>query len=441
MKVSMNDIEELRKKRNIGSKKVAEIKSKGEDASEEILELKKLSIEIKKLEKLFKSDVENIKPTTEKSNICSVDKMLYEKIFSVNGSEKNKKYDVSSENIITKLLETEIRGLEKESNVFPQCRLDWVMPWIKKNIKSTELHVVVVRDNGELIGIAYFKKSLKFGISFIKSIPTHYGDFYDFIIRDDYEKIIVGNIIINSLKALKANQIIIDQVNSFSLLNDLTEKQNFIKMINCSVYSVWLKDQTEEGLLGNLSKKMKASINLKLRKLESFHKIEILESSCIDKYIELVPEFRNIVVSRRGVDLSDEAYNRRLESLKGIHGSGCFTFFYLKVDNEIVAFRFGYTFKNVYFEWKSCHKSEFNKYSLGDLMTWMVLKKHMKNGRTAHNFMAGDYVYKQRWATKELTSINSKCFFFDKSVTGLILKQYQIILRPKLKRLKSYVIR
>ena len=157
----------------------------------------------------------------------------------------------------------------------------------------------------------------------------------------------------------------------------------------------------------------------------------------MNTYRKLLPDFRKVVYSRRGDDLSDKLYERRFYSLQGIKGSGGFKYYYLKIDGEVAAFRLGFEFKKIYFEWKSCHKSEFNKYSIGDLLTWMIVKNHIKNKLIAHNFMAGDYVYKERWATDSLTTINKKFIYFNDSYNSKFLKFYQKKVRNILKRIKN----
>ena len=130
MKLNKIRLDYLREQRNIGSKKVAELKRSGKSIDDEVLLLKEISVEIKQIENLL--TIESLKKYKQDFNEDkdSSDEFLYDKLYSSGSLECDNQvitsvvYGISKE-LVNEIQELELKsGHQLPSRTFRPCELN-----------------------------------------------------------------------------------------------------------------------------------------------------------------------------------------------------------------------------------------------------------------------------------------------------------------------------
>lgn len=405
------ELEKLQCLKNEGAKKIKELMSKGVDCEKEKEEQRDIKYAIKK-----------VKQTVDKSapgiGVCKNKSAVKIEFFDSNEPIEYQFSDCKVEVLYT-LGANELKSIyqyEKENNVFPQNSIGWIAPWVEDNLGKDEFLVLkCLNESRIVIGLAFFQKKSILGFRYLETCPSHYGDFYNILVKKGYSAINVSEQILEHVNGLYG-AVNFKGVNSTSPISTLLSDSEAIPYGRSNIYSVHISSDVKNGNLENiLSKKHLSKLTSRYKKLKQNHDVELIYSSDLKEYSNVLSDIREIVCSRREEDLPDQKYKRRLRSLENIKWLDTYRLFVVKVDGVAVSYRIGFSYKNVFYEWKSGHHEEFSRYSLGDITTMELLKQLSEEGFAAHNFMAGDYDYKRKWSTKELT-IENENYIYSKHV-------------------------
>ena len=301
-----------------------------------------------------------------------------------------------------------IKKLEEKAQVFPQNKSQWVVSWAD-SIGDKDIYLALIER--EKIPVAYCWLSLRnIGpLRVLQSAPIHFCDFFDIVSAQDLPTETTAAVMAAGLKTLQCDLIRLRNVNSQSKLRSALEPHNG-----------WMLEGTHQIqtrlLIGNhspmdrVSKKLQYSIRSKRRKLEQRHgeaALSIIEIKSYDEYMKVEKDFAAIHKNRWGTEIPKDARERRANALRYYLPSKEARIFALYVSGKLAAYKIGFMFKGIFWEWKSCSLTEFNEYSINEIFLHDLTEGLQKEGIAAYNFMAGEYEYKRRWGDPELKTTNS----------------------------------
>jgi hypothetical protein len=116
--------------------------------------------------------------------------------------------------------------------------------------------------------------------------------------------------------------------------------------------------------------------------------------------------------------------------------------FILKLNEIVIAYRWGFISDNKYYDWRVSFNPEYNRYSPGIIILGLAIDELMKRGYREYSFGAGDYEWKKRWATSSLESSNFDVFavpekkILPKLYLNYVLKFKQLAFSYKSKFIK-----
>jgi CelD/BcsL family acetyltransferase involved in cellulose biosynthesis len=304
------------------------------------------------------------------------------------------------------------KRIEDNSDCHPQIYYEWCEPWWRRYSLDRELHIVAVKnENKILVGIAPLCIEKSFGVKIIRSIPIRFGDFYSFIIEngEDFDKVI--SIILQYLKSYKEWQIIqLSQINNnFQIWNHLI-KDDFTPKHLSKIHTVNLDNYTFTEFLDKLPKNLRKQFRNRYRNITKLGKLEL---ECIENgmgFKNYIGDMKNIYNYRRKDNAlhppSEMYYSVINDAVNQLYDKKNILLFLLKLNDEIIAYRFGVVKDGVYYAWKVSHNPKYNAYYPGMLIIGKIVEELINRKYKKFNFGVGDYEWKRRWASSKLQSAN-----------------------------------
>lgn len=327
--------------------------------------------------------------------------------------------------------------LQGEVEAFPQMYYEWIAAWWKFKHASRELHIIAVLDNkDEIIGIAPFCIEREFAINILRSIPIHFGDFYEALaINDDVVKQIVEYTKTfdkwDIIHAFNVN----DQ--SVSYLN--FEKLDFKKREIVNILSPKFDCFDMDDFLSTISSNSRQRYRKIVRKIEKEGELKVIPVRTWDGYKENFELTKQLYNKRWEGDsrplLSDDYYEIRNNALEPLFKKEKAILYLISLDEKVIAFRLGFLNKNTFYDWKVSHDTDFNKFSPGFISVGLIIENLIAMGAKELNFMTGDYQYKRSWANNDENSVNYEVLYAKKFSLGWIYMMYRLEYREKIKSL------
>ena len=422
-------LETLRMERNRGSKELAQRKIKGEDISSILADLKVLSEKIKGIENRIR-ETKSSKIDNESSNNFSIDLGLYLPK-KTNESALVKEINTSSEVISFSKFDSyrsDFSDLETENPVFPQLLFSWIRGWFLSE-KIDEIIIVKAIQSKKLVGLGVFYRHSLLKVSIVESAPKNFGDFYDFLYCKNICKSSVARAILRELDNIDCDLVWLRNVNDNSFVCHAATEEGMFPLDESYVYTKWIKGLSSTESLRSVSEKLRYSIIRSNRRLIEEYGVEpVIEAvPTFEKYLELEHLFRNLYQKRWGTDASENAYKRRRMGLKSLISKGLALVYVLKINDQVIAYKIGFVFQSIFWEWKSCADTDFNNYSINDIFLSKLIPLLASTGSKAYNFMGGDYEYKKRWSDEQLLTIN-RCYIAPSTLLGRL---FHVVLETK----------
>lgn len=398
-------LEDLRQKRNTLQQELSALKANGGDTANVIQEMKDLSACIKNAEKQKKQPSEPAS-TTEAEPLASADfyfwghqgELADEKDLTCETSQADKPE-------FSRMIQ-ELEGFEAENAVFPQNSAAWLLAWHYSRPHET-LKLTLVRDAAGVIA-AFWHAERKMGpLRVIHSAPIGSCDFFDAPMAARANRQQVVAVLLDSLRQGGHDVILLKNVNNHSGFYQGMATKGTAVLSSMKIHSCWLAG--DSGPLAHLSGKMRYSIRSKRKKLD----VELGPKSVVLKRIKTFPDYEarepiyaEIFRERWGRDVARDVSLRRTHFLRSLMATGEGRVYEIHAGGEIAGYKIGFLYRNVFWEWKSCIRLDFNRYSLNDIFILELMGKLREEGIQAYNFMAGDYDYKRRWANDWLQTEN-----------------------------------
>jgi CelD/BcsL family acetyltransferase involved in cellulose biosynthesis len=299
-------------------------------------------------------------------------------------------------------LKREWEHLQDSEDVFPQMYYQWITPWWKRSNSGKKLYIITVIDNEQkLVAIAPFCIEKRFGINILQSIPVHFGDFYSFIVKDNNSSLINELLThINSFK--KWSYVKINLIRSNNLLHKKLNDNNYKEQHVENIIEADFSNKSYDDYLMLLHRKVRGEYKRRLRKLEGLGKVEFIISSNFDDYLTFEKNFRRIYELRwKDIDTKlpeDKVYAYRKNALQFLSSKNKALFVLLKLNNELIAYRFGILHQNKYHDYKLSFNTKYHKLGLGSIITGLLIKDLIARKITTLDHGVGDYSYKNDWS-------------------------------------------
>lgn len=336
--------------------------------------------------------------------------------------------------------------LQHENNIFPQMYYEWIEPWVRFRSGKRKLHIVIVIKKNQIVAIAPFCIEIKFGIHILTSIPIHYGDKFEFIVSNEFEKKDIYFCIFKEIgKSNKYSAIVISQIESGSELYNYLMSFNYKsrKLINCPTTD--FSGLTFDEFLKKLKRNVRSDFRRGKRRIAEIGDLQFEIHKTKDYYLNNENVFRELYEKRWGkIDKNlpdDNYYNCRRESYTEILDKGNALIIVLKINNEIVGYRLGFLNDNVYHDWKLCFDIEYSKYEISSIMTSELIAYLIENGFKKINYGPGDYSYKRKWSPDK-TAIENYIFLkaLNNNLASVYLN-YELKYKDKIKNVLTKIKR
>lgn len=333
--------------------------------------------------------------------------------------------DLSNKNLITHW-----KRIQENSDVYPQMYYEWCEPWWQYRSKGRELHIItVVENNDKIVGIAPLCIEKKIGLRILKSFPIHFGDFYSFIIDKSVDFLLVFSLIIRHIKTFKHWSFVhLLKINNNTILFKKLNKDSFASKELVKNHIVLFSNTSFEDYLKTISHNARQQFRKRLRRLERKGEVSLTLSYAANDYIASIGGLKKIYESRWAENSrkhpSDSYYQLLNEVIDELGRQGKFMLFFLFLDGQIIAYRWGVCHDDIYYDWKVGHNTNYDQFSPGMISIGLVIKKLIQLGYKKLSFGAGDYDWKRRWATPEAESANYEFFLTGNSLKAKLYLNY-----------------
>ncbi len=329
---------------------------------------------------------------------------------------------------------------------------EWVSCWLKcfLNEKSA-LYIVIVFDKDKPIAIAPFlikRDNLLFfryiKIEFISmddypDSPTNLCSELDFIIpqaNDDILELIINELIKENWNFIRLNPIP-SESNTLHELKKTANKNKLFYIDREAFKSLIVNTKTEWDEYKKLiSRGMKKELRYHQNKLKELGKISPIllrgneEINNSLKYI-LDIEQRSWKWDK-GVSINSVKYNNFFQEFpESVSQLGWVHLWFLKLNDEYVAYDFNLCFKDRVICLKGSFDKRYSDYGVGQILLFNEIEYYIKNGFSEFNMLWGKTLAKERW--KPINKSYTEVFIFKNDV-------YSTFLKVLLLNLKFYMI-
>jgi len=398
-------LEDLRKQRNTLQTELSARKADGSDTAGIIQQMKEISTRIKSVEKQ-KKPAPRQAPAQKPQTLPSAEFFLCDhKAFAVSESELT----CSTSQTGTPEFENAIRELEKfeaKNPTFPQNSTTWLLNWHQSRPNEI-LKLSLVKDTDSVIA-AFWHAERRIGpLRILYSAPIGSCDFFDVPMSAGANPRQVISVLFDTLRQSQQDLFFFKNVNSHSSLYQGLNLGHCAVLSSSKIHTRWLSGETTPT--DRLSSKLKYAMRSKRKKLDAKWGAEAAVLKRIATFAEYQAReqaYADIFRERWGTNVAEDVSARRTSVLRTMLATGGCRVYEIHVGGEIAGYKIGFIHRNVFWEWKSCIKVEFNPYSLNHIFISDLMEKLHAEGLLAYNFMAGDYDYKRRWADDGLQTTN-----------------------------------
>ena len=284
--------------------------------------------------------------------------------------------------------------------------IQWQQSWWKNMGSSqNELHLIVIKDEKTLLGIAPIMKTDGV-ISFLGS--TDLWDMHDFIVENGKEQQFF-EAFVQYINTQHWNQLCLESLIAGSptleyLIPELQKAGLNPELLpEDQLMGVQLPGDWEQ-YLSNLSKKDRHELRRKLRKLEREADYEVTQFtspddvySHMDIFLDLMSQSReeksDFLTPSRGEFFKQMAYS--------IASDNMLKLFFLSVDNVKIAATFCFDYNNTLYLYNSGHNLEYASLGTGFLLKALCLKMAIEEGKDYYDLLRGSEGYKQHLGAAE----------------------------------------
>jgi len=285
---------------------------------------------------------------------------------------------------------------------------EWLYAWWKTHQQGKELWLITAWLDDELVGMAPLMLSTekKYGLRYrvLQSLGVPNADEADFIIKNNNPKIITA--LCNYILQNKSKWDAIDlhehdlAQDSTQIIKDVLAREKLALRIEIGQHLHIPISGSWESYFNSLSKDMQKNIKQRLRRSRENHKFLFEHHRGSDvkwEYLEAIFRInKNGAFPEKYESETARAFQRELFNL--MHEHGWIEIALISVDDEPIAFDYGFNLDGRFEQWRSGYNRNFSKLGIGKSLLYLLLQELFNNGYQELDFLRGEYDHKSDWA-------------------------------------------
>lgn len=331
-------------------------------------------------------------------------------------------------------------SIEKKNNLFPQNTYHWAATWWKYLSFNLKIYIVVcISEGGSVAGIMPLCIESRMGFRILRNFPINYGDFFQPIIDKEFDERQVLDCIFTHLNTFQMWDVVLLQpLNSHSELYRFLNDKSLPSLHLIGNIVADIQVATFDEYLLRLSYNRRKMTRKMMRKLENDFTITLERITDADKYLQNFDNINAIQAKRWENDnrpkRSKEYIACTRELNTGLFDKGKMVLYLLKANEEILSYRIGFIHEETYYDWNTNYDLKWEKYSPGLIGVAYVIEDLINREYKYLDFMAGIYDYKVSYSPISETRNNYMFIISNSNIRGLLLKNYYLKIRPKIKK-------
>jgi len=282
----------------------------------------------------------------------------------------------------------------------------WLDVWWRKLGAGGELHIVAIRQDREIIGIAPLLLRERVA-SFIGSIDV--CDYLDFIIAPGKESEFFP-VLLDELRVKGVNRLDLRLLHPESTV--LTHLAGVARGLGAEVvcqkedvsYELDLPDDWE-GYFPLLTTKQRHEVRRKLRRLLEAGKVEYRCPVVRGDVHSLMDDFLRLFTlsqKEKAGFMSEKMEDFFRALAETMAQAGLLRIGVLELEAKPVAMTMGFDYNNIVYLYNSAYDPEYQSLSVGVLSKVLCIKASIEEGKKKFDFLKGNEVYKQHLGGKEV---------------------------------------
>lgn len=303
-------------------------------------------------------------------------------------------------NLNDPLLREKWKLFDQREQVHPQSTFEWVYTWSKFYPVGYSLYIITVEDERGILAIAPMRIGRQYGMKTLRSAPYEMSDHYFPMVAKNANRDAVLEMVLSEIEANREwNWVRIDKVYGNDAFFTALRKRNYLaRKVSGNIVAEFHAldwDRFLAGTTRNFRRKIKKTIN----RISKSYKMEfqvIDDRAALEDILDsLFSIHRRRWTDSRVPIRSYEEYDCWKTALLSQIST---TAFVLKLDGSIVAYRIGFAFDGMYYDWNAGYLPEYYRQSVGLASLILSAKWLIRHGYKGINFMAGIYPWKLEWA-------------------------------------------
>jgi len=301
---------------------------------------------------------------------------------------------------------------------------EWLSTWWRYFGNGKRLLILLAEENEEIVGIAplmysvYTKSGARQGV--IEFIGAGHSEYNDFILTDKSKKSIhmffdyLNNLTDNWSCAKFAD--IVEKRGQFSPLRQISDK-----MLLGRTSLILALPKSYEGLLYSVKGRDKKDFKRNLRRLdENGFKVDLVDYSSETLLTKGMNTLFDLHQKRwrskggfRGMFAEQNFRDFSLNIAKCFSQEGWLGLYCLELSGKPAAAILGFKYLSTYYLYISGLDPIYCKYSIGNLLYWLVMPRFIQEELVEFDFGIGTDAYKRQWNPIEKRAINFICLRRD----------------------------
>ncbi len=274
----------------------------------------------------------------------------------------------------------------------------WLGAWWSSCASGEDLHLLSVRDGGDLIGVAPLMSSAG-AIAFIGG--SDLCDHHEVTMAPGFEQAVLKAVVQHldtlewsslRLEGIPEGSATLEGLPAVASERGWTVQQSFDEESpSRSLDGDW------DTYLGGLPKKDRHEVRRKLRRLMSAGEVRVYDAAAESGLGDAMPIFLDLARKSnedKAEFLTEDRERFFLELAAALHGQGWLKLFFLEIDGATAAASLCFDYGNAYYLYNSGYEPRFASLSAGLMLKVLALKDAIDEGREVFHFLRGAEPYK-----------------------------------------------
>jgi CelD/BcsL family acetyltransferase involved in cellulose biosynthesis len=313
---------------------------------------------------------------------------------------------------------------------------EWLRTWWRHLAGDCKLHIVTVRQEGRLLGLAPLVLRPRRWLRLMPFRTLEFlgrgnvgSDYLSVVVRKGYEDSVLRALATCLTECRLAVEFSHVDSNDAQMRDTTAQLRaqgwhDYQSTIEVCPY-IALEGHTWDSYLAALGRTHRTNFKRKLKKLQSLYKLRIVEATTDAERRAALDVLVNLhLTRRREVGGSDALHKRELldfheELTATALRSGHLRLSVMWLDDAPVAAMYGFEYDKVFYFYQSGFDSQYATHSVGLVMAGLVIKSAIENGVREFDFLHGNETYKYLWASAERELVRFQ--LFPPHTTGVLL--------------------